>query len=159
MQESSKVMKYGKAALLMGIALLVPSQLCWADDASLNSAAPHETQAVQSVNALGSTSNFRTESSAGSSDQAATSAAGPEPNTPSADGSEADAVVSQSSNLSHPAYTKGWNETEDGWVYLTSDNQDSFCEGWLKLGDTWYWFDPATHLMATGVVECNGCMY
>lgn len=152
-------MKYGKVALLMGVALLVPSQLCWADDASLNSAATHETQIIQSANIASSTSNSLTEPSAGSSVQAAASAADPEPTTPSAGGSESGAAGLQPVQPAHPTYAKGWNETEDGWVYLTSDDQNSFCEGWLKLGDTWYWFDPTTHLMATGVVECNGCMY
>ena len=152
-------MKYGRVALLMGIALLVPCQLCWADNASLNSAASHETQAIQSANVASSTSNSLTEPSAGSSDQAVALAADLATNAPSAGGFETDPAGSQPSDSSHPTYAKGWNETEDGWVYLTSDNQDSFCEGWLKLGDTWYWFDPATHLMATGVVECNGCMY
>lgn len=95
----------------------------------------------------------------GSSERTGASAADPEPNTPSTGESEGAGSDSQSPDSSHPTYAKGWNETEDGWVYLTSDNQDSFCEGWLKLGDTWYWFDPATHLMATGIVECNGCMY
>ena len=95
----------------------------------------------------------------GSSERTGASAADPEPNTPSTGESEGAGSDSPSPDSSHPTYAKGWNETEDGWVYLTSDNQDSFCEGWLKLGDTWYWFDPTTHLMATGVVECNGCMY
>ena len=95
----------------------------------------------------------------GSSERTGAPAADPEPNTPSTGESEGAGSDSQSPDSSHPTYAKGWNETEDGWVYLTSDNQDSFCEGWLKLGDTWYWFDPTTHLMATGVVECNGCMY
>ena len=95
----------------------------------------------------------------GSSERTGASAADLGPNTPSTGESEGAGSDSQSPDSSHPTYAKGWNETEDGWVYLTSDNQDSFCEGWLKLGDTWYWFDPATHLMATGVVECNGCMY
>ena len=95
----------------------------------------------------------------GSSERTGASAADPEPNTPSTGESEGAGSDSQSPDSSHPTYAKGWNEIEDGWVYLTSDNQDSFCEGWLKLGDTWYWFDPTTHLMATGVVECNGCMY
>lgn len=95
----------------------------------------------------------------GSSERTGASAADPEPNTPSTGESEGAGSDSQPPDSSHPTYAKGWNETEDGWVYLTSDNQDSFCEGWLKLGDTWYWFDPTTHLMATGVVECNGRMY
>ena len=85
----------------------------------------------------------------GSSERTGASAADPEPNTPSTGESEGAGSDSQSPDSSHPTYAKGWNETEDGWVYLTSDNQDSFCEGWLKLGDTWYWFDPTTHLMAT----------
>ena len=151
MQESSKILKYGKAALLMGIALLVPCQLCWADNASLNSAASNAPHAVQPENTA--------DVSLSSSERTGASAADPEPNTPSTGESEGAGSDSQSPDSSHPTYAKGWNETEDGWVYLTSDNQDSFCEGWLKLGDTWYWFDPATHLMATGIVECNGCMY
>ena len=159
MQESSKILKYGKAALLMGIALLVPCQLCWADNASLNSAAssaPHAVQPEYTADvSLNSTMGLNT----GSSERTGASAADPEPNTPSTGESEGAGSDSQSPDSSHPTYAKGWNETEDGWVYLTSDNQDSFCEGWLKLGDTWYWFDPATHLMATGIVECNGCMY
>ena len=152
-------MKYGKAALLMGIALLVPCQLCWADNASLNSAASNAPHAVQPENTADVSLNSSMGLNTGSSERTGASAADPEPNTPSTGESEGAGSDSQSPDSSHPTYAKGWNETEDGWVYLTSDNQDSFCEGWLKLGDTWYWFDPATHLMATGIVECNGCMY
>lgn len=152
-------MKYGKAALLMGIALLVPCQLCWADNASLNSAASNAPHAVQPENTADVSLNSSMGLNTGSSERTGASAADPEPNTPSTGESEGAGSDSQSPDSSHPTYVKGWNETEDGWVYLTSDNQDSFCEGWLKLGDTWYWFDPATHLMATGIVECNGCMY
>ena len=159
MQESSKILKYGKAALLMGIALLVPCQLCWADNAPLNSAASNAPHAVQSENTADVSLNSSMGLNTGSSERTGASAADPEPNTPSTGESEGAGSDSQSPDSSHPTYAKGWNETEDGWVYLTSDNQDSFCEGWLKLGDTWYWFDPTTHLMATGVVECNGCMY
>ena len=159
MQESSKILKYGKAALLMGIALLVPCQLCWADNASLNSAASNAPHAVQPENTADVSLNSSMGLNTGSSERTGASAADPEPNTPSTGESEGAGSDSQSPDSSHPTYAKGWNETEDGWVYLTSDNQDSFCEGWLKLGDTWYWFDPTTHLMATGVVECNGCMY
>lgn len=152
-------MKYGRAALLMGIALLIPCQLCWADNASLNSAASNAPHAVQPENTADVSLNSSMGLNTGSSERTGASAADPEPNTPSTGESEGAGSDSQSPDSSHPTYAKGWNETEDGWVYLTSDNQDSFCEGWLKLGDTWYWFDPATHLMATGVVECNGCMY
>ena len=152
-------MKYGKAALLMGIALLVPCQLCWADNASLNSAASNAPHAVQPENTADVSLNSSMGLNTGSSERTGASAADPEPNTPSTGESEGAGSGSQSPDSSHPTYAKGGNQTEDGWVYLTSDNQDSFCEGWLKLGDTWYWFDPATHLMATGVVECNGCMY
>ena len=159
MQESSKILKYGKAALLMGIALLVPCQLCWADNASLNSAASNAPHAVQPENTADVSLNSSMGLNTGSSERTGASAADPEPNTPSTGESEGAGSDSQSPDSSHPTYAQGWNETEDGWVYLTSDNQDSFCEGWLKLGDTWYWFDPTTHLMATGVVECNGCMY
>ena len=159
MQESSKILKYGKAALLMGIALLVPCQLCWADNASLNSAASNAPHAVQPENTADVSLNSSMGLNTGSSERTGASAADPEPNTPSTGESEGAGSDSQSPDSSHPTYAKGWNETEDGWVYLTSDDQNSFCEGWLKLGDTWYWFDPTTHLMATGVVECNGCMY
>lgn len=152
-------MKYGKAALLVGIALLVPCQLCWADNAPLNSAASHAPRAVQPENTADVSLNSSMGLNTGSSERTGASAADPEPNTPSTGESEGAGSDSQSPDSSHPTYAKGWNEIEDGWVYLTSDNQDSFCEGWLKLGDTWYWFDPTTHLMATGVVECNGCMY
>ena len=151
-------MKYGKAALLMGIALLVPSQLCWADDASLNSAVSDAPQAIRSANVASSTSNSLTEPSAGSSGQALASAPDSATNTPSTGGSEVGAAGS-GSQPSRPTYVRGWNQTEDGWAYLTSDAQDSFCEGWLKLGDTWYWLDPTTHLMVTGVAECNGYAY
>ena len=152
-------MKYGEAALLVGIALLVPCQLCWADNASLNSAVSNAPHAVQPENTADVSLNSSMGLNTGSSERTGASAADPEPNTPSTGESEGAGSDSQSPDSSHPTYAKGWNETEDGWVYLTSDNQDSFCEGWLKLGDTWYWFDPTTHLMATGVVECNGCMY
>ena len=143
----------------MAIALLVPCQLCWADNASLNSAASNAPHAVQPENTADVSLNSSMGLNMGSSERTGASAADPEPNTPSTGESEGAGSDSQSPDSSHPTYAKGWNETEDGWVYLTSDNQDSFCEGWLKLGDTWYWFDPTTHLMATGVVECNGCMY
>ena len=143
----------------MGIAILVPCQLCWADNASLNSAASNAPHAVQPENTVDVSLNSSMGLNTGSSERTGASAADPESNTPSTGESEGAGSDSQSPDSSHPTYAKGWNETEDGWVYLTSDNQDSFCEGWLKLGDTWYWFDPVTHLMATGVVECNGCMY
>ena len=149
-------MKYGKAALLMGIALLVPCQFCWANDAFPNSAASNVPQAVQPANTVGASFDSCVGVNAGFSERAGASTANPTPNTPSTGGSEGTGSGSQPS---HPTYTKGWNQTDGGWVYLASDAQDSFCEGWLKLGDTWYWLDPTTHLMATGVVECNGCTY
>ena len=149
-------MKYGTAALLMGIALLVPCQFCWANDAFPNSAASNVPQAVQPANTVGASFDSCVGVNAGFSERAGASTANPTPNTPSTGGSEGTGSGSQPS---HPTYTKGWNQTDGGWVYLASDAQDSFCEGWLKLGDTWYWLDPTTHLMATGVVECNGCTY
>ena len=129
MQESSKILKYGKAALLMGIALLVPCQLCWADNASLNSAASNAPHAVQPENTADVSLNSSMGLNTGSSERTGASAADPEPNTPSTGASEGAGSDSQSPDSSHPTYAKGWNETEDGWVYLTSDNQDSFCEG------------------------------
>ena len=95
----------------------------------------------------------------GSSERAGASAADPEPNTPSTGEPEGAGSDSQSPDSSHPTYAKGWNETEDGWVYLTSDNQDSFCEGWLKLGDTWYYFDEETCAMQTGWLELDSAAY
>lgn len=95
----------------------------------------------------------------GSSERTGASAADPEPNTPSTGESEGAGSDSQSPDSSHPTYAKGWNETEDGWVYLTSDNQDSFCEGWLKLGDTWYYFDEETCAMQTGWLELDSAAY
>ncbi|MEE1480087.1 MAG: hypothetical protein UF068_05595, partial [Slackia isoflavoniconvertens] len=55
----------------------------------------------------------------GSSERTGASAADPEPNTPSTGESEGAGSGSQSPDSSHPTYAKGWNETEDGWVYLT----------------------------------------
>ena len=75
MQESSGIMKYGKAALLVGIALLVPCQLCWADNASLNSAASHAPHAVQPENTADVSLNSSMGLNTGSSERIGASAA------------------------------------------------------------------------------------
>ena len=88
-------MKYGRAALLMGIALLVPCQLCWADNASLNSAASNAPHAVQPENTADVSLNSSMGLNTGLPNEPA-SAADPEPNTPSTGESEGAGSDSQS---------------------------------------------------------------
>ena len=50
-----------------------------------------------------------------------------------------------------------WQLKEGTWYYATSDGKAY--TGWLCQGGTWYWLDPSTHAMATGLHECNGSLY
>ena len=50
-----------------------------------------------------------------------------------------------------------WQLKEGTWYYATSDGKAY--TGWLRQGGAWYWLDPSTHAMATGLHECNGSMY
>ena len=53
----------------------------------------------------------------------------------------------------------GWNSFDGNWFYVDSVNPVSLHSGWLYTSGTWYWLDPETHSMATGLRECNGSMY
>ena len=50
-----------------------------------------------------------------------------------------------------------WQLKEGTWHYATSDGKAY--TGWLRQGGAWYWLDPSTHAMATGLHECNGSAY
>ena len=50
-----------------------------------------------------------------------------------------------------------WQLKEGTWYYATSDGKAY--TGWLRQGGAWYWLDPSTHAMATGLHECNGSLY
>ncbi len=50
-----------------------------------------------------------------------------------------------------------WQLKEGTWYYATSDGKAY--TGWLRQGGAWYWLDPSTHAMASGLHECNGSLY
>ena len=50
-----------------------------------------------------------------------------------------------------------WQLKDNAWYYANSDGKAY--TGWLYLGGAWYWLDPSTHAMATGLHECNGSLY
>ena len=53
----------------------------------------------------------------------------------------------------------GWNSFDGNWFYVNSVNPVSLHSGWLYTNGAWYWLDPSTHAMATGLHECNGSAY
>ena len=53
----------------------------------------------------------------------------------------------------------GWNSFDGNWFYVDSVNPVSLHSGWLYTNGAWYWLDPSTHAMATGLHECNGSAY
>ena len=53
----------------------------------------------------------------------------------------------------------GWNSFDGNWFYVDSVNPVSLHSGWLYTNGAWYWLDPSTHAMASGLHECNGSAY
>ena len=53
----------------------------------------------------------------------------------------------------------GWNSFDGNWFYVDSVNPVLLHSGWLHTNGAWYWLDPSTHAMATGLHECNGSAY
>ena len=50
-----------------------------------------------------------------------------------------------------------WQLIDSTWYYAASNGKAY--TGWLFQSGTWYWLDPSTHAMATGLHECNGSAY
>ena len=50
----------------------------------------------------------------------------------------------------------GWTETENGWTYV-EDGQA--VTGWKQIGETWYYFDEASGIMATSWKNLGGMWY
>ena len=53
----------------------------------------------------------------------------------------------------------GWNSFDGNWFYVDSVNPVSLHSGWLYTNGAWYWLDPSTHAMATGVQTIGSCEY
>ena len=51
----------------------------------------------------------------------------------------------------------GWNDIDGTWYYC--DASGNFKTGWLLSGSSWYYLDPASGAMLTGVQTINGSMY
>ena len=56
-------------------------------------------------------------------------------------------------------WSQSWNLRDGNWFYVDSVNPVSLHSGWLYAGGTWYWLDPSTHAMATGVQTIGSCEY
>lgn len=52
----------------------------------------------------------------------------------------------------------GWAQDPDGTWYF-ADGSGSLQTGWKKVGPSWYWMDPETDAMQTGVKEIGGTSY
>ena len=50
-----------------------------------------------------------------------------------------------------------WQLIDSTWYYAASNGKAY--TGWLFQSGTWYWLDPSTHAMVTGLHECNGSLY
>lgn len=48
----------------------------------------------------------------------------------------------------------GWAQSENGW-YLASQS-GALISDWYKEGASWYYLDPVSHLMKTGLFEVSG---
>ena len=55
------------------------------------------------------------------------------------------------------AMSTGWVLDGGAWYYASGSG--ALASGWLSLGGAWYWLDPSTHVMATGLHECDGSTY
>ena len=53
----------------------------------------------------------------------------------------------------------GWNSFDGNWFYVDSVNPVSLHSGWLYTNGAWYWLDPSTHAMTTGVQTIGSCEY
>ncbi|SCW28798.1 Putative cell wall binding repeat-containing protein, partial [Ruminococcaceae bacterium YRB3002] len=43
------------------------------------------------------------------------------------------------------------------WFYFNSSG--AAAKGWKQVGKTWYYFDPSTCVMTTGLIEIGGKLY
>lgn len=48
----------------------------------------------------------------------------------------------------------GWAQVEDGWYFASQSG--ALISGWYKEGTSWYYLDPVSHLMKTGLFEVDG---
>ena len=50
-----------------------------------------------------------------------------------------------------------WDEAESCWYY--AEPSGALATGWRNIKGSWYWLDPETFKMATGVIEVGGTRY
>lgn len=50
-----------------------------------------------------------------------------------------------------------WDEAESCWYY--AEPSGALATGWHNIKGSWYWLDPDTFKMATGVIEVGGTRY
>lgn len=51
----------------------------------------------------------------------------------------------------------GWIANGDDWYYANASG--ALQTGWQKVNGSWYWLDPTTNVMATGVTQVGNATY
>lgn len=60
-------------------------------------------------------------------------------------------------SIPYGAMRLGWAACDDGWRFFNASGPMERC--WLLDGSNWYWLDPETGVMATGVTQCGLSSY
>lgn len=60
-------------------------------------------------------------------------------------------------SIPYGAMRFGWVACDDGWRFFNASGAMERC--WLLDGSNWYWLDPETGVMATGVTQCGSSSY
>ncbi len=91
------------------------------------------------------------------SDKIITTAETLTPSHPS-DEPQQDATVDTAETMKIPqGYSAGWQLIDGKWYYF--DGSGTAKRGWVKTGRTWYYLDPDTAGMKTGLYEVGGAWY
>ena len=64
-------------------------------------------------------------------------------------------------NVPYTSFAEGaasWKQENGTWKYY--DSSDNLLKSWVKIGESWYYFDPITGAMKTGwLLDTNGKWY
>ena len=60
-------------------------------------------------------------------------------------------------SIPYGAMRTGWVACDDGWRFFNASGAMERC--WLLDGSNWYWLDPSTKAMATGLVDDGSNLY
>ena len=60
-------------------------------------------------------------------------------------------------SIPYGAMKTGWVARDDGWRFFNASG--AMERSWLHDGSNWYWLDPETGVMATGVTRCGSSLY